>query len=454
LDFAQIVQQGERLMRGTRRRVVSVVTVVAVAGLVSLGLVTSGAGAQSSPTPGVTAKSVKIGFIFSETGVAGSTFKNTGKAFQARIDRQNAQGGVNGRKIDVEIVDDASTGANLTGAQDLVQNRKVFMVIDNSSFAFLAYRYLRDAGVPMIGGGYDGTYYGQKGNEDIISVLGNGAPVTGLTTDVVAKVMKQKGATKVAGLAYGASASSVASTKAVMNYAVPGQGMKSVYTNTTLDFGTSDVGPIVLGIKNSGANALYPTVVAATDIALIQGLQQSGVNLKAAVLPTGYGQELLDSPAAESFGPNVLFSQTYKPVELKDKDTKRFQADLKKYAGLTGVPDYGQYLGYISGELLVLGLEHAGKDLTRQGFVDGLHKLGSYDAAGLNCQPYDISLENFGKAPAAGCSYLVYVKDGKFALYNKGKPVTGKLVGDPALVAANKSGTLEETATTAAAPAG
>ena len=46
-------------------------------------------------------------------------------------------------------------------------------MINNSSFAFLTYRYLKDAGVPMIGGGFDGTYYGEKGNENILSALGN-----------------------------------------------------------------------------------------------------------------------------------------------------------------------------------------------------------------------------------------------------------------------------------------
>ena len=128
---------------------------VATAGLVSV------AGAQSADAPGVTAKSIKIGYIFSETGAASSTFKDAGKAFQARIDRANAEGGVNGRKIDAVIIDDESSGANLTAAQDLVQNRKVFMVVNNSSFAFLSYRYLLSQGVPVIGGGYDGTYYGQ-----------------------------------------------------------------------------------------------------------------------------------------------------------------------------------------------------------------------------------------------------------------------------------------------------
>src|SRR3979490_150595 len=101
--------------------------------MATLGLPATGASAQSGNDPGVTAKSVKLGYIFSETGAAGSTFKNSGKACQARVDRQNAKGGVNGRKINLEIIDDASTAANLTAAQDLVQNRDVFAVVNNSS---------------------------------------------------------------------------------------------------------------------------------------------------------------------------------------------------------------------------------------------------------------------------------------------------------------------------------
>jgi ABC-type branched-subunit amino acid transport system substrate-binding protein len=426
--------------------------VVAIAGLASVGLLATGAGAQSGNDPGVTAKAVKLGYIFSETGVAGSTFKNAGKACQARIDRQNANGGVNGRKIEMEFVDDASSAANLTAAQDLVQNRDVFAVVNNSSFAFLAYRYLLGAGVPIIGGGYDGTYYGQKGNEDIISSLGNGAPFTGLGYDTAAKVMKQLGATKTAALGYGASASSTASAKSTQDYSAPAQGLKPVYTNTTVDFGTTDVGPLVLGIKNSGADAVYLPLVAASNFAIVQGLAQNGVDMKANVLATGYGQDLLDSPIASTLKPNSVLFSTYKPVEIKDKATKQFQADLKKYAGITGVPDYGQYLGYITCELAILGLQNAGKTPTRQGFIDGLHKLGSYDAAGLSCQPIDISPAGFGKAPSKSCSYFEYVKDGKFVVMNKGKPYIGNLVGPEAALKANATGNPDLVTATTAAP--
>jgi branched-chain amino acid transport system substrate-binding protein len=410
---------------------------IALVGLVAssgLTATATGAGAAAATDPGVTAKDVTIGYIYSGTGLGGSTFKNAGKAFQARIDRQNANGGVNGRRIKAVIRDD-QTSANLTDAQDLVRNQHVFAVVNNSPVAYLSWRFLLASKVPMIGGGFDGSYYRQPGNEDIISALGNGTPEDGLTYDQAVRVMKMLGAKKVAALAYSSSPSSSASAQALQDWAVPGLGLKAVYTNTSVDFGSSDVGPLVLGIKQSGADAVYLPMVASTNFAVVQGLQQNGVAMKANVLATGYGQDLLDSPIAKTLGPNTVVLQTYKPVELKTKATKQFQADLKKYAGLTGVPDYGQYTGYIAGELAILGLEHAGATPTRRGFIDGLHNLGTYDEAGLACEPTDISLTNRLKSRPTGCVYFLQVKDGKFVMYPKGnQPVIGKLVGDPAKV--------------------
>jgi Periplasmic binding protein len=230
-------------------------------------------------------------------------------------------------------------------------------------------------------------------------------------------------------------------------------GLKPVYTNTSVEFGTSDVAPLVLGIKKSGAHAVYMALVASSEFAIVQGLAQSGVKMKANMLPSVYGEPLLDSPIAKTLGPNTAMFQYYKPVELKDKATKRLQADLKKYVGLTGVPDYGQYLGYVTCDMAVTGLEQAGKNPTRQGFIDGMHELGTYDGAGLLCQPVDISLANFGKAPSSQCLYFMQVKDGKFVVMNNGKPVPGKLVGSPEALKANSTGNPDLVTTTTAAPA-
>jgi ABC-type branched-subunit amino acid transport system substrate-binding protein len=412
------VRKRRGLQKGAIALVVGVLTTVGLA-----GMATSGDAAAANET-GVTDKEITVGYIFSETGVAGSTFKNAGKAFQARIDRANAEGGVNGRKIVTEIVDDGGAVNNLQASQDLVRNRDVFAVVNNSSFGFLSYRFFLEQGVPMIGGGFDGTYYGEPGNEDIISTLGNIAPVAGVTNDGVPKVMKRMGAKKVAALAYGASASSSAAAQNLQKYAVPSVGLEAVYTNANIDFGTTDVGPQVLAMKNAGADAVYLPLVAASNLAVLTNAAQNGLQFKSAVLATGYGQDFLDQ-AATQVGPEVRLQTTFAPVELETKATKRLQADLKKYAGYTGVPDFGQYTGYVTGDLLVKGLEAAGDPPTRRGLIDGIRAMGTYDQAGLACNAVDVSAENYGTPPAEGCAWYVGVEDGKFV---PGKPVNGRLI--------------------------
>src|SRR6516164_6535571 len=88
--------------------------------LAGVGLAT-GAGAQSGSTPGVTAKDITLGYISSETGVAASASQGSANGCKARIGAENAKGGVNGRKINLEAIDDKSSD-NLNNAKDLVQN--------------------------------------------------------------------------------------------------------------------------------------------------------------------------------------------------------------------------------------------------------------------------------------------------------------------------------------------
>ena len=116
------------------------------------------------------------------------------------------------------------------------------------------------------------------------------------------------------------------------------------------------------------------------------------------------------------------------------------------------MPDYGQYTGYITCDLAITALEQMGKDVNREDFAPKFRKLGTYDAAGLNCHPYQVGLDTFGKFADTGCIYGMQVKDGKFVVVNKGKPVIGKLVGTKELLEANRTGNpLLATTTTAAA---
>jgi branched-chain amino acid transport system substrate-binding protein len=430
------------------------VCAAAALGLATGGLLVSSAGAQSSSDPGVTDKAITLGYISSETGVAASASKGSETGCKARIGAENAKGGVNGRKLELEAIDDKSS-ANLNAAKDLVENRNAFIVINDSAFAFTAYRYLNDAGVPMLGGGFDGSYYYEKGNESIISAYGDGTPVPGITYDTVAKVMKKLGAKKAGAIGYGVSPSSSETAKATVEYAIPAVGLEKGYLNTAVDFGTTDVAPIVLGIKNSGSDAVYLPLDTNTNIAVIQGLQQNNVEMKASVSATGYGQALLEQPAAQTLTKRDLFQTAYKPVELGGKDIKTFQQNLKKYGGYTGVPGFGEYTGYVSCDLAIVGLQAAGKNPTREGWVDGIRTAngGVYDNAGLTCGARNFSQENFGKVVTESCIYYVVVEDGKWKVLFGGKPVTGKIVGDKDLIDQYESNAGTGVTTTSAAPA-
>ena len=306
---------------------------------------------------------------------------------------------MNGRKIEVDYVDDAtSPGTNTTGAQDLVQNKHVFMLYNNSALGSYTYQWEVENGIPTLGAGYDGTYYGQPGNENIVSAFGNQAPVNGASYTITPAIAKALGAKKMASLGYGISPSSSEAAASNSKYAVPAVGMKAVYTNTAIDFGSTDVGPVVLGIKNSGADSAFYAMNGNTNLAIAQGLKQSGVNMKAELMATGYGQQLLDEPSSSQIGPEVIFTQSWAPVEAKTKATKQFQADLKKYANSTGVPDFGIYTGYTGCDLIIQGLKQQGKNLDQSTFSADLRKLGQVNPAGLWCQDIDISAASYGKS--------------------------------------------------------
>ena len=215
--------------------------------------------------------------------------------------------------------------------------------------------------------------------------------------------MKALGASKVAAIGYGVSPSSSAAVKSLQQFAVPELGLDPVYTNTSVDFGTSDVGPLVLGMKSAGANAGWYAMDLSTNLALAQGLIQNGVKMKAQLMATGYGHELLEQPVSKTLGPDIILTTGWAPVELKTKATKRFQSDLEKYADFTDVPDFGIYTGYIDCDLAIMGLEKQGDDLDPSTYWKALRSVGTYNAGGgLGCTNSSLSLETLRQDRGGG----------------------------------------------------
>jgi branched-chain amino acid transport system substrate-binding protein len=105
------------------------------------GKVDAGPGAPTpgGPTPGggnpvggatdvgVTANSIKVGHIGIYSGPVGSFGANLSYAGRAKLQEINDTGGINGRKLDVLVRDDAWDGTKgMNAARDLVEREKIF----------------------------------------------------------------------------------------------------------------------------------------------------------------------------------------------------------------------------------------------------------------------------------------------------------------------------------------
>jgi branched-chain amino acid transport system substrate-binding protein len=102
--------------------------------------------------PGVTATSITIGGTFPLTGVA-SLYKTIPSAEKAYFDYVNDHGGVNGRKINFTILDDAyDPSKTVPLAQQLVEQTKVFAVYGSLGTApnLAIWNYMNQQKVPQV----------------------------------------------------------------------------------------------------------------------------------------------------------------------------------------------------------------------------------------------------------------------------------------------------------------
>ena len=203
----------------------------------------------------------------------GRVVKTFGDGAMARFDLQNAQGGVHGRRIELVPQDDQSNGnLFLTAAQDLVQNKKVFAVLPISSFTFMGAGYLSKQGIPVVGSAFDGPEWGLQPYSNMFSFIPPfSTTFAGKNYDYnfYGKFLKTIGVTKLAGVAYSISPSSLEAVHAILASAASA-GVASCYTDYSVPFGAVDFTATALAVKNAGCNGTVAALVDSSNNALAQ----------------------------------------------------------------------------------------------------------------------------------------------------------------------------------------
>ena len=80
----------------------------------------------------------------------------------ARVDLQNAEGGVNGRKINLSVVDDETNPTLTSTAVQGAISKDAIGIVSNSPLFFLAAKSAQQAGIPVTGNSADGPEWGEQ----------------------------------------------------------------------------------------------------------------------------------------------------------------------------------------------------------------------------------------------------------------------------------------------------
>jgi branched-chain amino acid transport system substrate-binding protein len=390
-------------------------------------LAVAACGGSSKPatasTPAAPKPTYTIGVITDLSGALAASNKNLPFAVKAGAVTAAAEG----YNLKYVIVDGESTPAGeLTAAQRLVTQDHALAVIAISDLTFAAAPYLAAQGIPVIGGAVDSTEWTTDRN--MFSVFGY--PDYSKVETTAGAFYKQVGATNIGAIGYGGVPSATETAKATA-ISTEVAGLKAGYLNTTFQLGSTDVGPIVLGMKNAGIDGLAVAVQENTGFAIIKALRQQGVALKAPVLSIGYGDALLSSgPAAIQDAQNVYFTLGWEPVEMHTVATEKFVSALKS-AGFAKEPGLPEYLAYTSMDAIVVGLKGAGANPTHASLINALLQVRDYGAAGLlGGHTIGFAMDQRGLAgPGAdNCLWYTLFKGNTFTLVSGADPVCGTVI--------------------------
>lgn len=401
-----------------------------IAGGFALAAVAAGCGSSSKPAGTGTGNSgggssanhtYTIGLLGDFSGPAASGSKTSILGAQAGASLAAKEG------YNIKIVQadsQTSPSATLAAAQKLVEQDHVTAVIAISAVAFAAADYLKKQGIPVVGVAEDGPEWVTDLN--MFSTFGflDGTKVS--TTG--GKFFKMEGVTTLGSLGYGISPGSSEASKAA---AVSAQeaGLKVGYLNANFPFGSTNVAPIALAMKNAGVDGFTSSTDPNTSFALVTALRQAGDNPKVALLPDGYGGDLLQAgPGALQTGQGLYFTLSFEPVEMHTAATQQFQNALAT-VGVNNDPTYGEYAGYASMALLFQALKTVGANPSHSALIAALTNVKHFDADGLlGSHSFDMDNRAATAIGVDGCTYVTKLVGSNFQLVPGADPICGTLI--------------------------
>lgn len=325
---------------------------------------------------GVTSTTVTVGQSAAFSGPAAELGNDMRKGILAYFDYVNRSGGVNGRKLVLKSLDD---GYEATRA---AENTKKLIAED--VFALLGYvgtptseaskPIFTEARVPFVGAFTGAELLRAPFNRYIFNVRASYYAETDAIVNLIAKLDMKRIAVFYQNDSYGKAG------LAGVEKAMAARNMK-ILTTGTVERNSTDVAAAVKEIAAKDPQAVVMISAYKSCAAFIKEMKKANSNPQFMNV-SFVGTKALAAELGEE-GRGVAVSQVVPfPWNVGTPVVKDYQ---KHVAGTNAAADYGfgSLEGYIAAKIFVEGLRRAGKEPTRENFVNALESLRDFDVGGF-----------------------------------------------------------------------
>lgn len=336
-----------------------------------------GTGEDPKPaaTQGVTDTTVKVGGFAAQSGPVATIGISVRKGFEAYINHVNENGGVHGRKIEItRVVDDAFDGGKaLAATKELVESDKVFALapILGTPGYLASLDYMVEKSVPVI---YPMTGVEQTAHpaqKNVFAVQPNNYDEAKLLTQYAVKELDKK---KIAVFWQNSDMGKqgLKGIKEVIGDAGGELVYEASHEAKAVDFSTP-----VLNAKQKEAEVIILYTTLSETAGILKEMKKQGVTAQAV---TSYvNADPVNLPQQAGDAAEGLIAGGWVPVaDPEDPNVKQFYEIYGKYNN-GELPNAFATSGFIAAELLVKGLEDAGKDLSQEKFIAALEALQDWD---------------------------------------------------------------------------
>jgi branched-chain amino acid transport system substrate-binding protein len=358
---------------------------------------------------GVTDSKILFGQAAALEGPAAALGTGMKLGLEAAFAEANASGGVHGRMIDLISYDDGyEPDRSIAQVNKLINDDKVFGLIGpvGTPTSKATQPIATSAKVPFVGPFTGAGFLRDPAHGNIVNVR---ATYAAETEAWIQHLHDELGMDKIAILYQDDGFGRVG--LAGVNAAMEKRGLKLV-AEGTYQRNTTAVKSALLDIRKAKPQAVvmvgaYKPIAEFIKLAKKVKLDSKFVNI------SFVGSKALSAELGDA-GEGVIVSQVVPfPWDNSVPLVKEYQAALKA-KDPSAEPGFVTLEGYIVGRLAVMGLEKAGKDVTRENFLNAFWSTGAFEMGGVTL--------TFGQGDSQGMDDVFMTsiqKDGSFAPIEK-----------------------------------